>query len=205
MHLTYGPTASMMRSENDTIKETCPVTHSPLVNPPGGPSASGLTEALRRCGATHAVTVPDFVQFALHTRLAAPDAGIATLYACSEDQALTMATGLHIGGAVPVLVVQNQGLYKCMNTLRATCLDANVPVVFLVGQFGREAANIGQPMTQSSRRVVRLLEPALDAFGVRHWTVEDDADLPRLQAAFDHARTAETAAVVVLGRHVTWN
>lgn len=174
-------------------------------NPPGGPSASALLAALQGAGVTHAVTVPDFVQFALHERLAAPDSGIAHVYAASEDQALTTATGLHIGGAVPIVVVQNQGLFKCVNTLRGTCLDAGVPVVFFVGQFGREADNLGKPMTASSRSMVRLLEPLLDALGVCHWTVNEDADVPQVAEAFAHARDAETAAVVIVGRHVTWN
>ena len=174
-------------------------------NPPGGPSAGGMLAALHKAGTTHVVTVPDFVQFALHQRLAAPDCGIVSVFAAAEDQALTTATGLHIGGARPVVLVQNQGLYKCMNTLRATCLDAGVPVVFLVGQFGREAGNLGRPMTESTRSMVRLLEPLLDALGVRHWTLEDDADLPRIAEAFAHAQSAETAAVVIVGRHVTWN
>lgn len=173
-------------------------------NPAGGPSASALLAALRDAGVTHAVTVPDFVQFALHERLADPACGIRQLYACAEDQALTVATGLHVGGAVPVVLVQNQGLYKGLNTLRATGLDAGVPMVILAGQFGREAENIGQPMTRSRRSMVRLMEPLLDALGVRHWTVEDDADMPRVAEAFAHARSTETAAVVLVGRHVTW-
>lgn len=179
---------------------------SPLMtpNPPGGPSASALLQALRQAGVTHAVTVPDFVQFALHERLAAPDAGIAHVYAASEDQALTTATGLHVGGAVPVVLVQNQGLYKGLNTLRATGLDAGVPLVILAGQFGREADNIGRPMTESRRSMVRLMQPLLDAIGVRHWALDDDADIGCVAEAFAHARTAETAAVVLVGRHVTW-
>lgn len=174
-------------------------------NPPGGPSASALLAALQSAGVTHAVTTPDFVQFALHERLAAPDSGIAHVYAASEDQALTTATGLHIGGAKPMLIVQNQGLFKCINTLRGTCLDTGVPVVFFVGQFGREAENIGQPMTHSRRSMVRLLEPLLEALGVRYWSVHEDSDVPLIAEAFAHARSAETAAVVIVGRHVTWN
>lgn len=177
----------------------------PTPNPPGGPSASAMLAALQQAGTTHVVTVPDFVQFALHERLAAGDSGIAQVFAASEDQALTTATGLHIGGALPVVMVQNQGLFKCVNTLRGTCLDAGVPVVFLVGQFGREADNVGKPMTESRRSMVRLLEPLLDALGVRHWTVDDDAHVPRIAEAFAHAKSAETAAVVIVGRHVTWN
>jgi sulfopyruvate decarboxylase subunit alpha len=174
-------------------------------NPPGGPSATALLTALQAAGVTHAVTVPDFVQFALHERLAAPGSGIANVFAASEDQALTTATGLHIGGKRCVVMVQNQGLYKCINTLRATCIDAGVPVVFFVGQFGREADNLGQPMTESRRSMVSLMQPLLDALGVRCWTVEDDADVGRVAEAFAHAQAAETAAVVLVGRHVTWN
>ena len=79
----------------------------PAPNPPGGASASAVLRALRAAGVTHVVTVPDFVQFALHAQLAAADAGIAQVYACSEDQALTVAAGLYVGGAKPVVLVQN--------------------------------------------------------------------------------------------------
>ena len=178
---------------------------TPKPNPPGGPSASGLGAALLAGGVTHVVTVPDFVQFALHERLRAPDSAIRQIYACSEDQALTTGTGLYIGGAKPVLMVQNQGFYKCINTLRATCIDAGVPMVFLVGQFGREADNFGQPTRQSKRSMVRIMEPLLEAIGLRYWTIDDDAELPRVQQALDHAEANETAAVVLIGRHVTWN
>lgn len=177
----------------------------PTPNPPGGPSASALLAALQAAGVTHAVTVPDFVQFALHKRLAAVDSGIVPVYAASEDQALTTTTGLHIAGAVPVVMMQNQGFYKCLNSLRATGLDAGVPMVLLVGQFGREADNVGQPMGQSRRSMVRLLEPVVQAMGLRHWVIEGDADVAGVAEAFEHARSAETAAVVVVARHVTWN
>lgn len=174
-------------------------------NPPGGPSASSLLIALKAAGATHVVTVPDFVQFALHIRLADPANGIPQIFACSEDQALTTATGLYVGGARPVVMVQNQGLYKCLNTLRATCIDSGVPVVFLVGQFAREQENFGKPMRQSERSMVRLMEPLLEALGLRHWTIEEDAQSARVGEAFAHAYAAQGAAIVLIGRHITWN
>lgn len=180
---------------------------SPLMvpNPPGGPSASGLLKALQQQGVTHAVTVPDWVQFALHERIFSGEAGIANVMACSEDQALTTATGLYVGGAKPFLMVQNQGMFKLANTLRATCLDGGVPMVFFVGQFGREADKVDRPMGESSRSMVRLMEPMLNGMGVRCWTVDDEADIPRVAEAFAHAHEAETAAVVLIGRHITWN
>ena len=53
--------------------------------------------------------------------------------------------------------------------------------------------------------MVRIMEPILDAIGLRYWTVDDDADVTKVKEAFEHAKTAETAAVVLIGRHVTWN
>ncbi len=184
-----------------------PAAPSPLMvpNPPGGPSASALMAALKQAGVTHAVTVPDFVQFALHERIFDANSGIASVVASAEDQALTTATGLYIGGAVPFIMVQNQGMFKVANTLRATCLDAGIPMVFFVGQFGREATNVGKPMSESGRSMVRLMEPMLHGMGVRTWVVEEDADVPRVAEAFAHARQEETAAVVLISRHVTWN
>lgn len=174
-------------------------------NPPGGVSAGGLLQALHAAGATHVVTVPDFVQFALHEHLTRPDATVRQVYACAEDQALTMACGLYVGGATPVVLVQNQGFYKCMNTLRAVCLDAGVPVVFLVGQFGRELANIGQSTRTSTRSMVRLMEPLLDTLGLRYWNLEDQDSLGGVAQAFAHAHTHKTAAVLLVDRHLTWN
>jgi len=174
-------------------------------NPPGGASASALLQALRQAGVTHVVTVPDFVQVSLHDRLIQADSGIAHVYACSEDQALTTATGLYVGGAKPVVLVQNQGFYKCLNTLRATCIDAGVPIVFLVGQFGRELENIGRPTRESRRSMVRLMEPLLETLGLRYWNVGDDSDVTGVADAFEHACANHQGAVLLIDRHLTWN
>lgn len=182
------------------------LTASPLLvpNPPGGPSASALHQTLRDTGVSHVVTVPDFVQFSLHAALAKEPQGIRSVFAASEDQAVTTAAGLWMAGAKPAVLVQNQGLYKCTNTLRAVCLDAGVPLLFLVGQFGREASNLGQPMTLSKRSMVRVMQPYLDALGIAHWTLEGDEGLSAIAQASEHAQQHESAAVVLVARHTTW-
>lgn len=175
-------------------------------NPPGGPSASGLFAALQAAKVTHCVTVPDFVQFALHERLMSEGSGMVNLFACAENQALTVATGLYMGGATPVVMMQNQGFLNCINTLRATCIDSAVPMVFLIGQHGREADNIGQPSTQSRRSMVRLMEPLLETLNLRFWNIDEDSDIAASVAqAFEHAAAKKTAAMLLIGRHVTWN
>lgn len=170
-----------------------------------GPSASGVIGALRRAEVSHFVTVPDFVQLALHRAIERGDGGMSLVRTCNEDQAVCTAAGLTVGGRSPVIAVQNQGFYACINTVRALALDARIPTVFLIGQFGREAANFGAPSAASRRRVVSLLEPMLDTLGVPFWQLEDDADLPCVEQAFASARQHRGAAALIVGRPVTWN
>lgn len=182
-----------------------PPAHSDYgLNPPGGPSAGALLRALQAQEVSHVVTVPDFVQFALHERLRDPACSLKQVFCCSEDQALTTAGGLHVGGARPMLMMQNQGLAKCINTLRAVCLDGGAPLVMMVGQFGREPENFGRPTRESARTLVRITEPLLEALGVRYWNLAGDEGIACVAEAFAHAEAVRSAAVVLVDRHITW-
>ncbi|HKT95532.1 MAG TPA: thiamine pyrophosphate-binding protein [Paraburkholderia sp.] len=171
----------------------------------GGASAPGVIDALRAVEVSHFVTVPDFVQLALHEAIERGGSGMSLVRACNEDQAVCIAAGLTIAGKRPIIAVQNQGLYACINSVRAVALDACIPSVFLIGQFGRETSNFGRASTQSSRRVVSLLEPMLDTLGMPFWHLESDADLPSVERAFDAARSRRGAAALIVGRPLTWN
>lgn len=170
-----------------------------------GIGASAYLEALQAAGVTHFVTVPDFVQLALHQAIERGDSPIRLVRACNEDQAVCTAAGLRIAGQQPIVVVQNQGLYACVNTIRAVALDARIPTVFLIGQFGRENANLGRPTTQSSRRVVSLLEPLLDTLDVPHWALESPEDLNAVSRAFESATTRRGAAALIVNQPIAWH
>ncbi len=167
-------------------------------------TASAAVSALQRAGIDHVITVPDWVQLSLHTRLQQGVPGIRVLNACSENQCVTVAAGLTIGARKPLLMMQNQGLYNCINTLRAVCLDAHVPLVFLVGQFGREFSNIGADPRQSRRTMVRIMEPMLDAIGVPWMRLDSDADLGRIDEAYRLAQERRNAAVLLVGAPMSW-
>lgn len=175
------------------------------MTPSPGIGASAYLQALQAAGVTHFVTVPDFVQLALHQSIEQGGSPIRLVRACNEDQAVCTAAGLRIAGAKPVVVVQNQGLYACVNTVRAVALDARIPTVFLIGQFGREHANHGHPTTQSTRRVVNLLEPLLDTLGVPHWALEAPADLAAVPTAFDTAAAQRGAAALIVNQPIAWH
>ncbi len=167
--------------------------------------ASLALQALQRSNVDHVVTVPDWVQLSLHTRLEQGVDGIRLVPCSNENQAVTVAAGLTIGGKRPLLMMQNQGLYNCLNTLRAVCLDAHIPMVFMVGQFGREYANLGQPSTTSRRTMVRIMEPLLNAIEVPFHCLDSTADLGRLEAAYEQAEQARSAVVLLVSAPMAWH
>lgn len=174
---------------------------------PRPPEISGqaLFEALRRCEINHITTTPDFVQLSLHQKLDCPDSGFAVTYCSNENQALQVASGLYIGGKRCATLMQNQGLYNCMNTLRACGLDASIPLLMLIGQFGREFDNVGKDARHSRRRMVRWMTPMLDAATVPHWEIESDADIGKLEEAWQFSRQHKVPAAVIIGHYTRWD
>lgn len=167
--------------------------------------ASVAVEALRRNQVDHVVTVPDWVQLSLHDRLIQGVEGIKVVNVCNENQVVTVAAGLTIGGKRPLVMMQNQGLYNCFNTLRAVCLDAHIPMVFMVGQFGREFANLGKPSTESQRTMVRIAEPFLQSIGVPFHVLDSAGDMARMDIAFAQAESQRTAVVLLVSAPMAWH
>ena len=166
--------------------------------------ASVAVAALQRNRVDHVVTVPDWVQLSLHDRLDRGIAGIRVVPCANENQVVTVSAGLTIGGLRPLLMMQNQGLYNCINTLRAVCLDAHIPMVFMVGQFGREYANFGQPSTASRRTMVSMMEPLLNAMSVPFHRLDEAANMPRLDEAYEQAERLRTAVVLLVSAPMAW-
>jgi len=165
--------------------------------------ASRLHRAFRDQGIDAVTTVPDLIQFALHDALKR-DEGVKYIECAAENQALTTAMGLYVGGMSPMVMMQNQGLLNCLNTLRSVGIDAQIPLVLCVGAFGREFANLGQPLADSSRACVSLVEPVMAAMELPFFHLETEADLPKLEDAFDTAKTKQRAAIVHLGFYPSW-
>lgn len=165
--------------------------------------ASALHGAFRAQGVNAVTTVPDLIQFALHDALKR-DPEVRYIECAAENQALTVAMGLHIGGEVPLVMMQNQGLFNCLNTLRSVGIDARMPLVLSVGAFGREFANLGKPLTDSARVCTARVEPVMQALGVPLLHLETPDDLPKIAEAYATARSRQCAVVVQLGFFPSW-
>ena len=77
------------------------------------------------------------------------------MYVCTEDEAMGINAGLYMTGHRPMLLIQNNGLYACVNTLKAIALDAQVPTFMLIGQFGRDVNKRVEDSPQPGRSPAR--------------------------------------------------
>ena len=158
-------------------------------------AGTALADAVRALGVTHIICVPDTN---LRTTIAALHATDVPrlIYACTEDEAIGINTGLYITGHRPMLLIQNNGMYACINTLKAMPLDARIPTFFLIGQFGRD---ITKTVEQNPRRAVNRLEPTLETWDVPYFRIETPADIPNIQRAWDAAWDKLGPAAAIVG------
>jgi sulfopyruvate decarboxylase subunit alpha len=164
-----------------------------------------VLEELRRCGVTHLVTLPDNASAALLSRVAGEGAP-RLVWVAREGEAFAIAAGLWVGGAVPLVLIQNTGLLESGDALRGTAMRMRVPLVCLVTYRGHASLSAlgGAPAAPEGELLSRadvdsvavLTEPTLRAWGVPYDFLRADADVPRLGEAF--ARAAEREQPVAL-------
>lgn len=94
-----------------------------------GPS---ITAALKRCGITHVVWLPDSELGGWDAALSAQD-GMTLLRVCREGEAFALAAGLHLGGKKPIVILQCTGLFEAGDALRNVIHDMKLPIFFIVG------------------------------------------------------------------------
>lgn len=154
-----------------------------------------LARAIAALGITHVITVPDTVQKTLIVALEEQGAP-KMLYVSTEDEAVGINAGLYIAGRKPMLLIQNKGLFACVNALRGIALEASVPTMMLVGQHTRDVA---KPVEQNVSRSVRLLEPMLAALEIPFFRMESPQDLGALRDAWQRAEACRCPAAAILG------
>jgi sulfopyruvate decarboxylase TPP-binding subunit len=156
-----------------------------------GLQAAKVLEAFKAIGVTHVVWLPDSETGFLYEAIRA-DGSIRLVPICREGEALAVAAGLWAGGARPLVLIQNTGLFESGDSVRGLGLDVGLPVVMVIGYRGWLG---GRPMADSAGVYT---EPILKAWGINYYLVETDQDLAKLQTAQDEAvRTSRPVAVLI--------
>jgi sulfopyruvate decarboxylase subunit alpha len=157
-----------------------------------GLSPETVLEEMKKNGVTHVVWLPDSETNWLYLLMKAEPS--LTLIAVSrEGLAFSVAAGLSVGGKTPIILIQNTGLMESGDSLRGWALGLNIPVVLMVGLRGWTRHGV----TQDTAAV--YTEPFLNAFGIKYYLVENNADAPRISVAFEEAKKTSKPVAVLVG------
>lgn len=164
--------------------------------------ARRFAKALQEEGVTHVVTVPDNTSAPLLQAMDGEgvEPELQVLNATREGEAMGLAAGLWLGGASPVVLIQNTGLLEAGDALRGTLARMGSPTVLLVtcrGYGKARAAGIeptseildrGMLVREDLDSVAHMTEPTLRAWGIPFLYLRDPSELSALARAFGQAR-----------------
>jgi sulfopyruvate decarboxylase TPP-binding subunit len=147
---------------------------------------------MKKNGVTHVVWLPDSETNWLYLLMKA-EPTLTLVPVTGEALAFSIASGIWLGGAVPIILIQNTGMMDSGNSLRGWALGLNIPVVLMVGYRGWTR----QGVTQDTAAV--YTERFLNAFGINYYLVENNADASRISVAFEDARKTRRPVAVLIG------
>jgi sulfopyruvate decarboxylase subunit alpha len=192
------------------VKSVAPTTKTAAAAHPAAKTLRTLTAS----GITHVVGLPDSLSAPLFDAVARHPV-LRLITVTREGEAFAIATGLWIGGASPLVVVQNTGLLESGDAIRGTVLRVGSPIPILVTGRGYErmrAANVDPAEPPSPELLTRLdvdsvavlTERTLDAWGVAYRTCEGDDDPGEaILDAIDGARERGQPVALVMARALT--
>ncbi|MGH7638836.1 MAG: hypothetical protein ACREOK_14395 [Gemmatimonadaceae bacterium] len=93
-----------------------------------GGEVAGVLRSMR---ITHVLTVPDSTIGRWEREIEA--SGIRLIRVCREGEAWTIAGGLYLGGAAPLVVIQCTGLFESGDALRNTLHEWKLPIYSIIG------------------------------------------------------------------------
>lgn len=176
------------------------------------PRAAVLLEAIESAlTPTHLVGLPDNASAALFSLLS-HHPRIRPVAVTREGEAFAVAAGLWVGGARPLVVIQNTGLLESGDALRGTAVRMGVPLLFVVTYRGYARALAQQALPAALPFGAEALvdprvdsvalhtEPTLDAWGIPYLRYESDDDPPQVEAAARRARDEARPVALLLTR-----
>lgn len=174
-------------------------------------SLNGTLRTLSAARITHVVGLPDNTSARLFDVLQThPSIRLVTV--TREGEAFAIASGLWLGGARPLVVIQNTGLLESGDSIRGTAarMAAPVPILITGRGYGKMA---GAGLTPNEPRTSDLLtradvdstalltEPTLDAWGVPFERCEGDEDpAAALARTIQAARSQQRPTAVIVAR-----
>jgi sulfopyruvate decarboxylase TPP-binding subunit len=152
----------------------------------------GVLAALKRCGVTHVVWLPDS-ELGRWDGALSSDAELRLVRVCREGEAFAVAAGLLIGGKRPVVMIQCTGLFEAGDALRNVCFDLALPVFVIVGVRSWAAHQRGATADNCPHFTPRIVE----AWGLPSVWLDERHGPDDLARAYLDARAAGRPAIAL--------
>lgn len=156
-------------------------------------SPEAIVGEFKKNDVTHVIMLPDSETNFLYL-LMQEESSLTVVPVAREGQAFSTAAGLSVGGAKPVVLIQNTGLLESGDSIRGWGIGLKTPVVMMVGYRGWTRHGVNPPQD-----VANFTEPMLHALGIRYFLIESDNDAPRLSLAFREAEETRRPVAVLVG------
>jgi sulfopyruvate decarboxylase TPP-binding subunit len=156
-----------------------------------------IMAAIKASGVQFILSVPDIVTSAGLLRPIARDPDFSLVRVCKEDECIGIASGLSYYDQRALILIQYTGFLDSINAIRAVAVEYQQPICMMIGLLGHEPE---RAPTQSGRYGVRIMEPILDAMGIAHDLISQDADVSKIKPAIDKAYAQSLPVALLIGR-----
>jgi sulfopyruvate decarboxylase TPP-binding subunit len=155
-----------------------------------GPSVAA---ALRECGVSHVVWLPDSEIGTWEAALLA-EPQMPLIRVCREGEAMAVAAGLLLGGKRPIVLIQCTGLFEAGDALRNAVHDLKLPLFLVIGLRGYYAHQ--RHSTFDTCPV--FAEPILKAWQIPYTILERTHTAADLARAYRQAVDQQLAGAVFI-------
>jgi sulfopyruvate decarboxylase TPP-binding subunit len=160
-------------------------------------SGRSIIDQIEASGIDFVVSVPDITTSEGLLQPLARRTHPRLIRICKEDEGVAICAGLSYTGKRGLLLIQQTGLLDSINAIRGVAVEYNLPICMMVGLLEKEP---GVPPRQSKRYGVRIVEPILDAMGIRYHNIEAQANVAKIRPAIDEAFARSAPAALLIGQ-----
>ena len=158
---------------------------------------SGIIAAIKASGVEYILSVPDIVTSGGLLRPISRDPAFKLIRVCKEDECIGIASGLSYCDKRALTLIQHTGFLDSINAIRGIAVEYRQPICMMVGLLAHDPRTAPR---DSPRYGVRIVEPILDAMGIPHHLINEEADVAKIRPAIDDAYAASHPLALLIGR-----
>ncbi len=158
---------------------------------------SSIIAAIKASGVEFILSVPDIVTSGGLLRPISRDPAFKLIRVCKEDECIGIASGLSYCDKRALTLIQYTGFLDSINAIRGVAVEYRQPICMMIGLLGHDPSTTPR---NSPRYGVRIIEPILDAMGIPHQLINEEADVAKIRPAVEDAYTTSHPVALLIGR-----